>query len=110
VAHRVAPAPAVAQAKPSFDCAKARSFAERNICSDPELARLDRELGRLYARAKRAAVDPAAFQRQSDAQWRRRERTCRDRSCLVRWYADRREQLAQALALSARRGDRTASR
>lgn len=80
--------------KPSFDCAKARSFAERTICADAELARLDRDLGRLHVSAKRAADDPAAFRRQNDAEWRRRERTCRDRSCLMRWYADRRQQLA----------------
>ena len=78
---------------PSFDCAKARSTSEKMICADPELSRLDRDLGRLHARASSAAPDPAAFKRQSDAQWFQRERTCRDRDCLLRWYAQRREQL-----------------
>ncbi|MEO5658335.1 MAG: hypothetical protein ABIQ90_00870 [Polaromonas sp.] len=78
---------------PSFDCAKARSVSEVMICSDTELILLDRELGRLYARAKRSTADRAAFQRQSDDEWRVRESICRDRQCLLRWYAQRREQL-----------------
>jgi uncharacterized protein len=36
---------------PSFDCAKADSSAEELVCSDPVLARLDKELTRLYALA-----------------------------------------------------------
>jgi hypothetical protein len=95
---------------PSFDCMKARSYAERTICADSELAHLDRDLGRLYARAKRAADDPAAFRRHSDAEWSRREKTCRDRDCLVRWYAERRQQLTASLSEAATQTDRTASR
>ncbi len=33
---------------PSFDCAKAGTSAEEEICKDPHLARLDLELARLY--------------------------------------------------------------
>jgi len=33
---------------PSFDCAKAEEEAEKMVCSDPQLARLDRELNRVY--------------------------------------------------------------
>ena len=33
---------------PSFDCNKAESESEKMVCSDPELARLDRELNRVY--------------------------------------------------------------
>ena len=96
--------------QPSFDCRKARSYAERTICSDAELAQLDRELGRLHARAKQAAANPAAFRRQNDAEWHRREKTCRDRSCLLRWYAERRQQLAQSLSRASAQTDRTAAR
>ena len=63
------------------------------ICSDAELARLDRELGRVYARAKNVTVDAAAFKRQNNEEWRRRESACRDRECLLGWYAQRRDQL-----------------
>ena len=79
--------------QPSFDCAKARSVSAKMICSDAELARLDRELGRVYARAKNATTDRVAFARQQDREWRMREALCRDRVCLLRWYAQRRQQL-----------------
>ena len=83
-----------AGAGPSFDCGKARSPSERTICSDSELAQLDRSLGRLHARARNAAPDAAAFRRQNDQEWRRREQSCRgDRECLLDWYAHRRGQL-----------------
>ena len=81
------------RASPSFDCSRARSYSERTICADSELARLDRDLGRLHARAKNAASDSAAFRRRNDREWQRRESNCRDRECLVRWYAERRDQL-----------------
>jgi hypothetical protein len=71
---------------------------------------LDRDLGRLHAKAKRAAADPAAFNRQNNAEWRRREATCRDRGCLLRWYSDRRQQLTQYLSQASLRPERTASR
>ncbi|WP_233259600.1 lysozyme inhibitor LprI family protein [Ramlibacter sp. WS9] len=77
----------------SFDCAKARSVSEKLICSDAQLARLDRELGQLHARAKISARNTWAFQQRSDEEWRRREATCRDRECLLRWYGQRRYQL-----------------
>ncbi|MDB5945491.1 MAG: hypothetical protein JWQ33_517 [Ramlibacter sp.] len=78
---------------PSFDCARARSRSEKIICSDADLARMDRELGRLHARARNSSPDPAAFRRHNDQEWRNRESTCRDRECLLRWYEHRREQL-----------------
>lgn len=86
------------EARPSFDCARARSRSERLICSDRELAALDRDTGRLHARAKAAARDPAAFQRQNDAAWKQREATCRDKPCLLAWYSHRRAQLQQVVA------------
>jgi uncharacterized protein len=83
---------------PSFNCAYARSTTEKLICADEELARLDRELGGIHQRAKQAAPDKRAFQRESDAEWKRREETCRDRECLRNWYAERRQELSAAAA------------
>lgn len=88
---------AATRPRPSFDCSKARSASERMICSDAELARLDRELGQVYARAKIATTDRPAFQRQQDREWRMREALCRDRTCLLRWYAQRRQQLVTVI-------------
>ena len=84
-------------AGPSFDCRQARSTTEKMVCSDAELARLDREFGRAYSRAKNATADPAAFRRQSELEWRRRETICQDRGCLLRWYAYRRAQLVSVI-------------
>jgi hypothetical protein len=78
---------------PSFDCRKARSATEKMICSDSQLAQLDRELGWLHTRAKNSARNSWAFRSQSEQEWRRREASCRNRECLVRWYAHRRHQL-----------------
>jgi len=103
-----APAPAPQAARPSFDCGKARSVPEKLICGDPELAQMDRDLGRLHARAKNAAPDGAAFRRQNDAEWRRREANCRDRECLLQWYTHRRQQLLVTLEEAGE--DSTASR
>ena len=101
VAKAALPAPqrpsAAMQPRPGFDCTKARSVSEKMICSDAELARLDRELGQVYARAKNATTDRAALQRQQDREWRMREALCRDRDCLLRWYAQRRQQLVAVI-------------
>ena len=84
---------AAGRSGPSFDCTKARSVPEKMICSDAELARLDRDLARVYRRAGNLTADPTAFRRQTRQAWRLRETTCQDRECLLRWYAHRREQL-----------------
>ncbi len=58
---------------------------------------MDRDLARLYARAKKTTGDSAAFRQQTRAEWRQREQRCRDRECLVDWYAHRRQQLTETL-------------
>ncbi|MEO5659088.1 MAG: hypothetical protein ABIQ90_04720 [Polaromonas sp.] len=97
LAKTVLPGPrkpiAASRPEPGLNCARARSIPETMICSDAELAQLDRELGRLYARAKNSTSNSAAFHRKQDHEWRMRESTCRDRACLLSWYAQRRDQL-----------------
>jgi hypothetical protein len=85
------------RADASFDCSRARSAPEKMICSDAQLFQLNHEVGRVYARAKYAAADPAAFRRQNDLEASRRESICRDRGCLLRWYAYRRDQLMREI-------------
>ena len=81
----------------SFDCSRARSTPEKMICSDAQLFQLNHEVGRVYARARDAAPDRAAFRRQNDLEASRRESICRDRGCLLRWYAYRRDQLMREI-------------
>ncbi len=57
--------------KPSFDCATAKHAAEKAICSNPELANLDREITATNARVVRQANDDSprggqAVQREQD--------------------------------------------
>jgi hypothetical protein len=105
-----AAAPRTSPVRPSFDCSKARSRSERLICADPQLAQLDRELGRLHAQAKAAAPDAKDFKRRSDAEWKRREQGCRDRACLLAWYAQRRTQLLDEIDAQHARRTATATR
>ena len=84
---------ATAAVHPSFDCAKARSVSEKMICSDAQLAQLDRELAQLHTRARISARNTWAFNQRHEEEWRRREATCHDRDCLLRWYGQRRHQL-----------------
>ena len=80
-------------AKPSFDCAKAKSTVELLICSDPALSRLDMELFNLFKEAKAKTADKENFKKQAIAEWKWREANCQDRECLLGWYQRRRDQL-----------------
>lgn len=66
-------APARIQA--SFDCGLARSVIEKMICSSPELATLDREMGRLYSRVLARAREGNASQAEVDSfkNWHQKE-------------------------------------
>lgn len=81
--------------RPSFDCTKARSDAERLVCGDAELAAEDVQLAEVYARAKAAVTDQTTFRERTRAQWNYREQNCHDRVCLQRWYVDQKVALAQ---------------
>ena len=67
-------------AKPSFACAKARSPAEKLICAEPDLARLDATLAEDFRAALGAAKnDPAraAALREGQRKWlAERDKTC----------------------------------
>jgi len=53
------PGNALAQSKPSFDCAKAANVAEKAICADPVLAQADADVAKNYAALLRT-LDPRA--------------------------------------------------
>ena len=73
----------------SFDCAKASSISENIICMDPELSQKDDELGYLFNKAKSLVGNDSEFRKNNVDAWRWREANCADRTCLIRWYADR---------------------
>ncbi len=76
---------------PSFDCTKARSAAEKIICSDDQLSSLDTELAGLLAQAKQESSDKKNLLDETRAAWNFREVNCKDKSCLLDWYADRKQ-------------------
>src|ERR1700722_18212514 len=80
----------------SFNCAKATSPNELMICADRQLSVMDDDLAALYRAAKAVAPDAVAFKKETNDEWRKRER-CADRDCLVAWYQRRSGQLATLL-------------
>ncbi|CAG4911645.1 OB-fold protein [Paraburkholderia saeva] len=88
----------------SFDCTKAHSTSEILICGDPDLAALDVELAQLYAQAKAAAPDKQAFANMTRQNWNWREKNCRDKACLIGWYADQKQRFTDIIAQSTRAG------
>lgn len=78
-----------ARPRPSFDCSKAKSNAEKLICSDEELAALDKKLAGIYRKAEVSAIDKRKFRDQGQAEWRWREKNCQTKSCLTDWYQRR---------------------
>jgi uncharacterized protein/uncharacterized tellurite resistance protein B-like protein len=80
----------------SFNCTKATSPNELMICADRQLSVMDDDLAALYRAAKTAAPDAVAFKKDTNDEWRKRER-CADRDCLVAWYQRRSSQLAAVL-------------
>lgn len=98
VVEELAPKALVPSIMPSFDCSKAQSKAETLICSDTELARLDRELSVLQMQAKSVTLDIAAFKKIATEEWRKREKSCFDRDCVLNWYISRSNQLNEELS------------
>ena len=69
--------------KPSFDCAKASTNAEKIVCSDDELARLDNELANAYKNALNS-LDNASKKQLTNEQksWLKTYNQCTDKECV----------------------------
>ena len=75
-----------ATVRPSFDCGQASSFAERMICADANLARLDLALASAYRSALSATSSTSAL-KQSQNAWRTQVRDiCMDTDCMQAAY------------------------
>lgn len=84
-----------AQSGPSFDCAKASTTVEQNLCKHSSLGRMDGVLGRLYASLKKRKLHEALFGDQ--LKWLKGRDACgADTACLRALYADRLSALAAA--------------
>jgi len=87
---RPATPPASAAAHPSFDCAKARSHGETEVCANAGLAALDRNMAAQYGRAVADATPEqrALLRRTRDRFLAYRDR-CPNRSCIGDAYVGR---------------------
>lgn len=74
--------------KPSFNCDKASTFVEHQICSSPNLALLDVRLSAANSSAQFFAYDKVTFA-QSGVEWRAKRDACKDVSCITAVYNDR---------------------
>ena len=62
-----------------FDCKRAKSLVEKQICGVPELSRLDGEVAALYSRTLAAlAKDGATSLREEQRGWLREREECED--------------------------------
>lgn len=76
----------------SFNCAQASSATDQMVCTDRDLSIMDDNLAVLFRAAKASAPDAVAFKKETNFEWRKRQR-CVDRDCLVAWYQRRTSQL-----------------
>ena len=78
---------------PSFDCAKASNNAEKMICGDRNLSKLDVQLSQAYSAARDKATDKAQIKSEQIA-WVKTSRACPDTACLTKAFQDRIKQLS----------------
>lgn len=70
-----APEPVKRTPNPGFDCAKARSWSSKTVCTDADLADLDRELNGVYkARRKQMNTVQKNLFRDWQKEWKRNQR------------------------------------
>jgi uncharacterized protein YecT (DUF1311 family) len=79
---------------PSFDCQKVGSGAERLVCSDRDLSRLDVAVAQAYAKARDAAPDKAKLRAEQLDWMKTRRNGCADKGCMQDAYSKRLAELA----------------
>jgi uncharacterized protein len=74
----------------SFNCANAKSYAEKSVCADPLLSKLDDVLSTNYRRmlAANTGASPGAL-KQEQRKWQHERDKCSNQDCLVQAYARR---------------------
>lgn len=87
---------------PSFDCAKAVSFAEKAVCSDTHLGRLDGALGQNYRHMRASDLGEGALVHLKKTQraWNAAKNKCADMQCLLQAYTSRVEEVCDYPVLS----------
>lgn len=88
----------------SFDCAKVTGAAEKTVCADPALSRLDDDLGKAFVQAMSAAANNDSLRLSQRAWLKQRDACGGGKSCLERVYRQRLQRL-QDTASSRSSGD-----
>lgn len=72
----------------SFDCKKARSYVEHQICDDAYLSKLDTALGANYKNLMRAQLSDVQSENISlqEEEWLKERNQCKTKSCIVTQY------------------------
>ncbi len=74
---------------PAIDCSRARSNAEKMLCSNVRLMRADEQLALAYREAIRRGVNPQELI-ESQRTWITEARdVCNDAECMLKAYVDR---------------------
>jgi HAMP domain-containing protein/uncharacterized protein YecT (DUF1311 family) len=83
--------------KPSFDCATAKTDAERLVCGDSQLSTLDVEMATLFQKGLGAVADANAFNGEQ-LDWLTRRDVCSNKQCLLVSYNERIKELERWVA------------
>lgn len=85
----------------SFDCSKANSFIEKQICSENQLSEIDSQLSVIYKIKLSEVRDPDVL-RAEQREWIKNTRNkCQDASCIKQAYTERLETLKNIEAFPA---------
>lgn len=86
----------------SFDCDKAATFVEKEICTNLVLSRLDDALGENYRFmiASDIGADTRVAQKAEQKAWLRRRNACTDYPCIEKLYRARIDQLCEVPVLT----------
>ncbi len=93
------PVTAPPSARPSFDCANARTRGEQAVCSDPGLAALDRQMASQYQRAVAgSSPDRQVLLRQTRDRFLAFRDRCPDSPCIAEAYRGRMREISDIVA------------
>lgn len=82
-------------AQAAIDCSRARSNAEKMLCSNTRLSEADDRMARVFRQAIHHGADPATLM-ESQRKWLSEVRdSCNDVECMLKAYADRIADLEQ---------------
>ncbi|HEX7952645.1 MAG TPA: lysozyme inhibitor LprI family protein [Burkholderiales bacterium] len=78
-----------ATAPAALDCSRAKSNAEKLLCSNPRLAQADERLAFAFRAAVRRGADPEQLMESQRAWVRDARDVCNDAECMLRAYEER---------------------